>query len=135
MSHIVIKNTRSIGRGVFIAERVCEGQTIFVMSGYLIKDRERAVKLNCTSQIGKNIWLYPSSPGRYLNHSCNPNAILKNGIKLISIKQINPGEEVTIDYSTTEDDIRWSMKCCKCGSENCRKTIESIQTLPKKQFL
>lgn len=42
-------------------------------------------------------------------------------------------EEIIIDYSTTEIDKFWHMKC-NCGSKNCRKEIQSIQFLPKKVY-
>ena len=46
---------------------------------------------------------------------------------------IKKGEEITIDYSITEDDPYWKMKC-GCSNKDCRKTIRSIRFLPEKNF-
>ena len=62
------------------------------------------------------------SPGCYLNHACDPNAMRK-GVKVFAWKPIHAGEEVTIDYRlnafTSE---RWD---CVCGSANCQGTVTS----------
>jgi hypothetical protein len=36
------------------------------------------------------------------------------------------------DYSTTVDDVIWSMEC-KCGQPTCRKVIGDFQTMPHEQ--
>ena len=46
---------------------------------------------------------------------------------------IKNGKEVTIDYSTTDDNPIWKINC-RCSSKNCRKTIGSIQFLPLRLF-
>ena len=53
--------------------------------------------------------------------------------KVVAIKPIKIGQEITIDYSITDDDPFWKMKC-KCKNRNCRKVIKCIQFLPKKLF-
>jgi len=62
----------------------------------------------------------------YINHSCRPNAfmqILYDHILFIALRDIKPGEEITIDYETTlhPDDKR-----CICGARSCRGTINRI---------
>jgi SET domain-containing protein len=59
----------------------------------------------------------------YINHSCSPNAfmqILHDHILFLALRDIKPGEEITIDYMQTlhSDDKR-----CICGAGNCRGTI------------
>lgn len=63
-------------------------------------------------------------PGNYGNHSCNPNVASNNSGGLIVLRDINPGEEITIDYAqfSTKD---WSMKC-NCGAKNCRGEVKGI---------
>jgi len=62
----------------------------------------------------------------YINHSCAPNAfmqILYDHILFIALRDIEPGEEITIDYESTlhSDDKR-----CICGAATCRGTINRI---------
>ena len=59
----------------------------------------------------------------YINHSCCPNAfmqIVHDHILFRALRDIEPGEEITIDYESTlhSDDKR-----CICGADNCRGTI------------
>lgn len=59
----------------------------------------------------------------YINHSCVPNAfmqIISDHILFFALRDISPGEEITIDYEQTlhSDDKR-----CICGAEKCRGTI------------
>ncbi len=72
-----------------------------------------------------------SSPLRYLNHSCDPN-LMRSGLSpyvFVPLRDIEAGEELTVDYSTLEVNNMWKMQC-RCGAENCRKVISSVQYLP-----
>lgn len=60
---------------------------------------------------------------RFFNHSCNPNCrVVRSDGKILfySKRQINEGEELTIDYAYDKDSRR---EQCKCGSNNCRGFI------------
>lgn len=59
----------------------------------------------------------------YLNHSCSPNSymkILHGHIIFFALRDIHPGEEITIDYVSTDHP---DTKKCRCKSPNCRGTI------------
>ena len=76
-------------------------------------------------QVSKGKWLLPGNPSRpddYLNHSCEPNCIVV-GVRLIALREIQPDDEVTFDYSVTLQDDPWEMPC-NCGAANCRKIIK-----------
>src|ERR1044072_9028842 len=75
-------------------------------------------------------WSLDGSSGgngtHYINHSCAPNAfmqILYDHILFIALRDIEPGEEITIDYEQTlhSDDKR-----CICQAATCRGTINRI---------
>lgn len=71
---------------------------------------------------------------RFINHSCNPNAaFLKEPGKLIALRDIVPGEEVTFDYSANENTY-FKMKCL-CGETNCRKEIGPYSSLTAEEKL
>ena len=66
------------------------------------------------------------------NHSCHPNAgMVCDGSTFVlkAIRHIQPGDEVTWDYSTTMDDGTWTMKCL-CGEPSCRKLVGDYKDLP-----
>jgi len=47
------------------------------------------------------------------------------GYFIVAMRTIRPGEEITIDYSTTSKDPLWKMRCL-CGQPTCRKLIRSV---------
>lgn len=83
---------------------------------------------------GPGRWIVPTAdcPWRYINHSCEPNSGL-TGRTVVALRRICKGEEITIDYSTTEEDPFWRMSC-SCGSLRCRKLIGGIHTLPRSRY-
>jgi hypothetical protein len=69
---------------------------------------------------------------RFVNHSCNPNCILqkwqignRHRIGLFTLRDVQPGEELTFDYRST----RFGEKdqVCFCGEESCRGFISSTE--------
>ena len=57
----------------------------------------------------------------YLNHSCNPNCGIRGSITIVAMRDIEEGEEITIDYAMAESSD-YEMKC-DCKSVLCRKAI------------
>lgn len=85
--------------------------------------------------------------GRYINHSCQPNAIvvpvrtnnLIPKLCIFALTLIEIGEEITFDYSggggsgmgeecSMEIEIR-DRKLCYCGVQNCKKYLPYDETL------
>jgi hypothetical protein len=61
---------------------------------------------------------------QFLNHSCDPNLWMKDEVTIITMRDLQAGEELTIDYALFELDDKWVMPInCKCGTSICRKTI------------
>lgn len=67
---------------------------------------------------------------RFFNHSCDPNCtshIIRKRVYLETLREIQPGEELTYDYEipnegeTREDALR--KYPCHCGGPNCRGTL------------
>lgn len=134
MEKIIVKRAR-IGRGVFAARDIKRGEyiTSFVGVKYHFNRPpfiESEHLRNHAVQIGPDTWIESSaSTARYLNHSCDPNCGISGLTKLVAIRDIAKGEELTWDYSTTEDaDWTWG---CRCTSTNCRGTIGPWSLLPK----
>lgn len=61
---------------------------------------------------------------KFMNHSCDPNTWWSDNDTMIARRDIQPGEELTYDYSTTELAIPFVMEC-GCGSPACRGTISN----------
>lgn len=76
-------------------------------------------------------WCIDGSTGgsgaEYVNHCCAPNIearIVKEHILYMSLRDIQPGEELTIDYHFGKDVERVP---CACGAPSCRGTINLLQ--------
>jgi hypothetical protein len=61
-------------------------------------------------------------PSDCFNHSCDPNVGLTGQIGLIAMRDIEPGEEVCLDYAMC-DGSAYDEFDCQCGSLNCRGRI------------
>jgi SET domain-containing protein len=67
------------------------------------------------------------SGAEYINHSCDPNLVSRviNGhILYISRRDIQPGEELTVDYHFGKKVERVP---CRCGAATCRGTINLLK--------
>ena len=74
-----------------------------------------------------NRWSLDGSAGgngtHYINHSCTPNSFTRNlygHLIFFALRDIEPGEEITIDYGDT---LHPDSKRCICGANNCRGKI------------
>jgi uncharacterized protein len=123
--------TCAFGRGLFAAEPIAAGTEILRLTGPLISLREVRAKGALAAnalQIGVDRYLDLEEPGRFVNHSCVPNAGVRDNTRLVALRAIAPDEEICFDYSTTIAD-GWTMEC-RCGATACRGLIVAFQLLP-----
>ena len=66
-------------------------------------------------------------PWRFVNHSCNPSAVLV-GSEFLALGAISVGEAVTYNYNTTELDMAAPFRC-QCGAEACVGRIRGFAHL------
>jgi len=75
-------------------------------------------------QVGAQAYMGPSGGVTdALNHSCDPNCaamVEQRGYPVVAIRDIENGEEVTIDYAVTSTNPSDGLFECLCGSPNCR---------------
>jgi uncharacterized protein len=129
--NLYVRNTNNgCGKGIFAKVNLKKGNVIFAWEGRKKKGNFPWYVGDRWLQVQDDEWIAPlrSNPGWYINHSCNPNSGIKNSIKIVAIKNIRRGEEVTYDYSTSESEDNWYLKC-HCNSKNCRHIIRSYKFL------
>jgi hypothetical protein len=130
-----------LGKTVYAAEGFAEGDDIVRFTGRRFRaDRVPSLMRGASDrfvQVTPDHYMGPS--GRIddlINHSCSPNAGLRftaNGVFLVAIRPIAPGEEISWDYSTTLKESNWHM-ICQCRSPECRRVIGNFETLaPERQ--
>jgi hypothetical protein len=133
---IIVLETEK-GKAVFAGRDFASREFICEFTGS-IHTKEEYARLHdpCNNhflQIDEGHFLGPSNEVDDLfNHSCNPNCGLeyRDGvIRLVAIRPIQKGEELTFDYSTTMDEDCWEMEC-RCGEENCRRLVRDFKHLP-----
>ena len=104
------------GLGIFTKRTYKKGELIYRVPK---DDIFKSAKPRC-AYVGNKTWVSDNKILNYVNHSCNPNAILgiSDALKLISKRSIAPGDEITVDYNQTE---KGGEKVeCNCKSNNCR---------------
>ena len=136
-SHVAVAPSRN-GKGLFATRRFRAGEEILVIAGRVVDpdllwERGGRFAANCI-RFGPESYIDPGdSLGRYINHSCEPNAGLRKvnqRLVLFAAKEIRSGAEIQFDYSTTigDDDV-WTMRC-NCGVRSCRRVIRNLGSLP-----
>lgn len=70
------------------------------------------------------IWNENPAAWEPLNHSCDPN-VRMDGLNMVAVRAINPGEELLIDYATFVHPHMAGFTC-RCGSLCCRRYIGSV---------
>ena len=143
---IKLKKSKINGKGIFASENIKKNETICFLKGKeknipQIKKEylEGKEKINDPLQIKEDTYIDIEKPYLYFNHSCNPNAGIREKNELFAIKNIKKEEEITFDYSTTSWEKDWGLKDekefamkCNCNSKNCRKIIKDFPYLDKK---
>lgn len=137
MKKIRIGKSHVHGRGVFADEYIRRGEKIQYIRGPIIKKithnaRESKVIEDWVG-VGKDTWIKPLEPFLFLNHSCEPNAVIVGKRLLVALKNIRKDEEISMDYSLSDADEHWSMRC-GCGTRSCRKYVGPVQELPSRVF-
>jgi hypothetical protein len=127
------RKSRISGRGLFALMPIKKGEIIFDFSSIkrqTINEAEANKKYSSDFdymlQISPNRFIVTVTAGQrkkygHVNHSCNPNCGIKNSVQIVAMRDIRPGEEITIDYAMSESSD-YSMKC-DCGAKSCRKVV------------
>jgi hypothetical protein len=118
----------NVGRGVFADRPFRKGERVLTFHGPILEG-ESGMALSDTVQIDWDRYVDPVPPVKYVNHHCEPNTGLNNGVELIALRDIGEGEEIRFDYSTCMGEENWTMEC-KCGSPHCRHLIADFALLP-----
>jgi SET domain-containing protein len=130
---LAIRKSNINGKGCFATLSFRRGKKIAEYTGERISDAEanrRAKRRVLRICAINDRWSLDGSRNgngtHYINHSCAPNSYMKifyGHIQFYALRDIRPGEEITIDYETT---LHSDKKRCYCGAENCRGTINRV---------
>lgn len=121
------------GLGLFAVEPIRTGELVGIKTGHIVD--EAYVKAHAGHirgdhwQITDDFFYASTTETEHsdiligFNHSCEPNAYIDGQILLRTIRDIEPGEEITVDYATyfTSDTMEFD---CLCKTASCRKHIK-----------
>jgi SET domain-containing protein len=116
--------------GVYAAEAIPARRKVIEYTGEKISRHEQKRRSNRTLNYLFTLntyWAVDGSVGgsgaEFINHCCEPNCesrIFKGHILYYSVRDIRPGEELTVDYNFGADE---EVTTCACGARGCRGTI------------
>ena len=124
---VFVRKSQIDGHGVFAAEMIPARLKIGEIRGEAIscaEGRRRAASLQriMIVEISDRTAIDASKstdPMRFTNHSCQANArlaIIAGRIEFYSLRAIEPGEEITVNYGATHHEGKLR---CRCGAPNC----------------
>jgi SET domain-containing protein len=124
---VFVRKSEIDGHGVFAAEMIPARLKIGEIRGEAItcaEGRRRAASLQriMIVEISPRTAIDASKstdPMRFTNHSCQANArlaIIAGRIEFYSLRAIEPGEEITVNYGATHHEGKLP---CRCGAPNC----------------
>jgi len=128
---IVIRKSKIHRYGVYAEERIPANRKVIEYTGKRL-NRKQAKHTDHTYLFTlDNYWSIDGAVGgsgaEIINHSCEPNLvsrIIKGHIIYMSLRAIQPGEELTVDYNFSKDTER---EACYCGARNCRGSIQNTE--------
>jgi len=126
---VVIGESPVNGNGMFAKERISKDEIVFIKGGHILK-REQMFSshiINSYLPIDDDYFLAAENLEEeeaiklYNNHSCDPNCGLRGEITFVAIRDIEAGEELTVDYAFIDnEDYEFE---CNCGAKDCRKKV------------
>lgn len=103
---LTLRKKEKFGKAIFAGEDILKGELIAEFDGQIYDfnyenwNRELA---DHVIQFERKKWRDSNGMARFLNHSCEPNCGVKDLFKIVAMRDINKGEEITWDYEMTED--------------------------------
>lgn len=122
------------GMGEFAIAPIPRGEVIAIFGGSVTTRKERDALPEDVRylQLGvdQDFFIGPVSTtardaADWFNHSCEPNAGLRGQIKLVAMRDIAKGEEITLDYCmcAAQTGPERTLFECTCGKPSCRQKI------------
>lgn len=116
------------GYGVVATRRFSPGEVIAEIEGIPFREEEDFDD-RYALWLDNGNYLDMVDQTRWVNHSCDPNAQVEGDAgwaRLVCIKPIQPGEEITYDYAFSPP----LAERCFCGAATCRGWIVDADELP-----
>lgn len=115
---LVVETGDERGRGITASVAFQKDECVAKVSGIIVNHTTLD-----TIQITPTLYFSDQWFCRFLLHSCDPNSGIElKHLELKALKDISPGEYLTIDYASTDDKVTFQF-ACNCNATNCRGWI------------
>lgn len=125
------KSSQIDRNGLIAIDAIPAGEAVIVYGGVIVPkadiEKYRSTFGDYDVPIDEDFSIAPTSHDEItatgsVNHSCEPTIGWKNAITLATIRDVEAGEELTVDYAF-HGGYPENMEC-KCGTKSCRKIIK-----------
>lgn len=123
------------GKGMFSKVSISQGEIVVIWGGkYVSKSQADRARMSNpvlrVQQIDDDVFEVFSKetagtdPTYFQNHSCDPNTWMEDEVTISARRNIQVGEELTIDYAMFEANESYVVtESCVCAAPICRKRI------------
>jgi D-alanine-D-alanine ligase-like ATP-grasp enzyme len=131
-----VKGNAIAGYGIYATRQIQPNELVFAGEGrrqriitrrYVEEnwpDKEKLVFRRYAYPLSSEVFLlWDDDPSEWgpQNHCCRPNTAY-DGLNVVALTQINPGQELTLDYASFLDENMEPFQC-QCGATDCRGLI------------
>jgi len=144
---LVVRRSSIDGFGAFAARRIRKGARVIEYAGERLSCAQLDTLYDSDTPESRHTFVFHvdgdlyidgargGNDARFINHSCDPNceAYVDDGrIFFRAIRNIQPGTELTCDYSLQLEDEplpSWEqIYACRCGAARCRGTMLDLES-------
>ena len=131
---IEFRPSRISDNGRFAREPIKKGEAVCIVGGIVMTDEEfaafqatyrnyNAIQIDDHLHLVEDPEVTRTLEGS-MNHSCDSSTWMEDDATLVARRNIEPGEEVTVDYALFTTQSNWMLDTrCRCGSPHCRRII------------
>lgn len=120
------------GLGAYTTEFIRQGSVVLRDGGIAVKNPRLLPKsfFGYQAMVDEGVYLSPPDHDAmeatwYINHSCSPTLARYGGLIYVARRDLQPGEELTVDYAPfVAGRDNWAMPCV-CRGPACREMITS----------
>jgi len=127
---ILSRDVRFGNAGLFTKCHIPKGTPVVLWTGRIISSSQVLEmppdERHYTLQVDDDLMQAPfrqgvREPADFTNHSCEPNCGFGGSAKLVAMRDLAPGEELTFDYAMSDSTFPKEFEFeCACGSKVCR---------------
>lgn len=132
---LTVKKSNIFGKGCFALAHLPARKKIALYAGEVVRGsrkiearlrRQEAIKIIRIDEDTAIDGAVGGNETAFINHSCEPNSFMRivpgEKVAIFALRDIRPGEELTIDYRDPDHP-----EVCRCGAAKCRSNRRSAK--------